>query len=129
MAKTSEVKNEEFIMVCQSFLNGYLMNDKINKFIRMLIIEQSTNPQAAALYHKVLFDDALENQKLIFDWLIRIGFLRNGDVDAMVMDYYAPVLFIFHRYLVIEKITDEIKEAANQKLMIHVQYFLEKYKK
>lgn len=128
MAKVTSVKEEEFLLVCQSFLNDYLMDDKINKFIRMLIIEQSTNLQAAALYHKVLFDDALISQKAIFEWLIRIGFLQNCDVEDMVMEYYAPIIFLFHRYLIVEKITEGTKAEVNRKLLQHVKGFLRKYK-
>lgn len=128
MQKVSTVSEEEFLFVCQSFLNGYLMEDKVNKFIRMLIIEQSTNPQAAALYHKILFDEALMNQKIIFQWLISIGFLRAADVESMVMDYYAPVVYFFHRYLVTEVITEEIRAEVNRNLMKHVQNFLSKYR-
>lgn len=126
-SKVKTVKEEEFLMVCQSFLNGYLMDEKINKFIRMLIIEQSTNPQAAALYHKVLFDDALEGQKVIFGWLVSIGFLKDSDVDSMVFEYYASVVYLFHRYLVVGEITEDIKKQVNQLLVKHVQSFLARY--
>ncbi len=129
MSKVTMVKPEEFLLVCQSFLNDYLMNEKVNKFIRMLIIEQSTNPPAASLYHKILFDEALTGQKVIFEWLVKIGFLKDVDVEGMVMDYYAPVVFMFHRFLVSEQITEEIKAEVNQKLINHVQNFLVKYKK
>lgn len=129
MSKVTMVKPEEFLLVCQSFLNDYLMDEKVNKFIRMLIIEQSTNSAAAALYHRVLFDEALTGQKVIFEWLIKIGFLKAVNVESMVMDYYAPVVFMFHRYLVAEQITDEIRAEVNQKLIKHVQNFLVKYKK
>jgi Transcriptional regulator len=126
-SKVNTVKEEEFLLVCQSFLNGYLMDEKINKFIRMLVIEQSTNPQVAELYHKVLFDDALDGQKTIFNWLISIGFLKDNDVETMVFDYYAPVVYLFHRYLVCGEITEEIKKQVNELLVRHVQNFLAKY--
>lgn len=128
MQKVTSVKDEEFLYVCQSFLNDYLMNEKVNKFIRMLIIEQSTNPQASGIYHKVLFDDALAGQKFIYEWLVRIGFLKNVDIDVMVMEYYAPVVYLFHRYLVSGEITDEIKAEVNQCLIKHVGNFLSRYK-
>jgi AcrR family transcriptional regulator len=129
MRKVTSVKEEEFLFVCRSFLNDYLMNEKINKFIRMLIIEQSANAKAAELYHKVLFDDAFNNQKAIFKWLIQIGFLKDSDIDTITMDYYAPVVYLFHRYLVAGDITDEIRAKANEHLLRHVQCFLSKYKK
>lgn len=128
MAKVTTVQEQEFIFVCQTFLNDYLMNEKVNKFIRMLIIEQGTNPGAAALYHKVLFDDALAGQKVIFEWLIRIGFLKDGNLESMVMDYYAPVVYLFHRYLVADELTEEIRAEVNRNLMKHVHHFLAQYR-
>jgi AcrR family transcriptional regulator len=128
MSKATRVNEEDFLFVCQSFINNYLMDDKVNKFIRMLIIEQSTNAQAAELYHRILFDEALEKQKVIFQWLVQLRFLKDIDIERMVMDYYAPIIYFFHRYLVVEKITDEISFEVNQKLIKHVQNFLSKYK-
>lgn len=129
MQKVTSVKDEEFIFVCQSFVNDYLMNEKINKFIRMLIIEQSTNVQAAELYHRVLFDDALAGQKVIYQWLVSIGFLKNSDIDMMVMEYYAHVIYLFHRYLAAGEITAGIRAEVNRSLLRHIQNFLAKYKK
>ncbi len=129
MQKVTSVKEEEFIFVCRSFVNDYLMNEKINQFIRMLIIEQSISTQVAELYHKVLFDDALAGQKVIYEWLIRIGFLKNFDIDTMVLEYYAPVVYLFHRYLAAGEITDEVKTEVNEHLLKHIQNFLRKYKR
>jgi AcrR family transcriptional regulator len=129
MQEVTSVKADDFLLVCRSFLNDYLMNEDINKFIRMLIIEQSTNAKAAELYHKVLFEDAFNNQKAIFKWLVQIGFLKDSDIEEMTMDYYATVVYLFHRYLVAGDITDEIRAKANECLLWHVQCFLTKYKK
>lgn len=129
MSKSINVTDDEFLSVCWSYINDYLMDDKINKFIRMLIIEQSTNPQVAELYHMVLFDKALTGQKDILKWLIKIGFLKDAGVDDMVMEYYAPILYYFHRYLVSGVITDDIREEVNQSVKKHVQHFLTKYKR
>lgn len=129
MSEAITVTEEAFLSVCLSFMNDYLMDDKINKFIRMLIIEQGTNAQAAALYHQVLFDQALVGQQAIFEWLIQIGFLRDSNVENMVMDYYAPIVYLFHRYLVSEMITEETREEVNRNVIRHVQHFLDDYRK
>lgn len=128
MSEAVAVTDEEFLFVCRSYMNNYLMDDKINKFIRMLIIEQGTNPQAAQLYHSVLFDKALAGQRAIFEWLVQIGFLKNSNVENMVMDYYAPIVYFFHRYLVAEPITEEVREEVNRNVIRHVQNFLVKYR-
>jgi Transcriptional regulator len=129
MAENTTVNEEEFLFACKSYVNDYLMEDKINKFICMLIIEQSTNQEAAKIYHEILFDKALEGQKQLFEWMIKIGFLKEMDTDYMVMEYYAPIVYWFHRYLVIENITEQTKNIVNQKITEHAKQFLLKYKK
>lgn len=128
MSEATTVTEEEVISVGLNYMNHYLMNDKINKFIRMLIIEQGTNPQAAQLYHQVLFDNALTGQQAIFEWLIRIGFLRASNVENLVMAYYAPIVYLFHRYLISEEITEEIREEVNQNVIRHIKHFLATYR-
>jgi len=129
MSEKTKFSDEEFLSACQRYLNDYLIDDKINKFIRMLIIEQSTNPQAAALYHMVLFDKALAGQQAIFQWLVKIGYLIDSDVESMVIEYYAPIVYFFHRYLVAETITEEIREEVNRKVIKHAKFFLAEYKR
>jgi len=129
MAKSTSVTRDTFIKVCKFSFNNYLLDEKINKFLRMLIFEQNVNPKAAALYHKVLFDDALTEQKKIFGWLIGVGFLKKANIDSMVMDYYAPTVFLFHRYLVAGEINETVRKEANKHLDRHIDNFIEKYGK
>ncbi len=127
-AKAITVSDDDFTLVCKSFVNHYLMDKRINKFIRMLILEQNINQQAVDLYHKVLFDDTLLEQQKIFGWLMAIGFLKESELACMVMDYYAPIVYLFHRYLVSGEISETIKTEVNHLLDKHIQFFLRKYK-
>jgi len=130
MAKVTSVTKDTFIKVCKFSFSNYLMNERINKFLRMLILEQNVNPRAAELYHKVLYDDALIEQMRIFNWLIQVGFIKNvgvEELDNLVIDYYAPTIFLFHRYLVSGEITEDIKETVNILLDRHIDNFLQKY--
>ena len=130
MAKDALITKDTFIKVCKFSFSNYLMNEKINKFLRMLILEQNVNSMAAELYHKVLYDDALIEQKRIFGWLINVGFLKKieaEELDNLVIDYYAPTIFLSHRYLVSGKITEDIKETVNILLDRHIDNFLRKY--
>lgn len=129
IAEQTAMTEEEFKLACKEYVNGYLMDSKINRFVCMLIIEQTYNEEAATLYHEVLFDKALEGQKQLFKWMIQIGFLKDMDVDYMVMEYYAPIMYWFQRYLVKENITTETRDIVNQKIDCHVKLFLAKYKK
>jgi len=129
ISESTTVTENEFLSFCRSYVNDYLMENKINKFICMLVIEQSVNEEAAKIYHEILFDKALEGQRQLFEWMIKIDFLKETDLDEMVMEYYAPIVYWFHRYLVTNTISQDIKDIINQKITNHVEQFLAKYKK
>ena len=129
ISETTSVTEKEFLSFCKSYVNDYLMENKINKFICMLVIEQSVNEEAEKIYHEILFDKALEGQKQLFEWMIKIDFLKEKDLDELVMEYYAPIVYWFHRYLVTNTISQDIKDIIDQKITNHVERFLAKYKK
>jgi AcrR family transcriptional regulator len=127
MAKVTKVEKEAFMMVCHSYFTNYLMEERVNKFLRMLIIEQGINEVAAKMYHNIMFDEAVSNQILIFSWLVQVGFLKSDRVERMVMDYHTMVVYLFHRYLICGEITEEIKLTIEKELSKHIDYFLKKY--
>ena len=127
MAKVTKVEKEAFLMVCHSYFTNYLMEERVNRFLRMLIIEQGINEVAAKMYHKIMFDEAVSNQILIFNWLVQVGFLKTDQVERMVMDYYAMVVYLFHRYLICGEITDKVKLTIAEELSKHIEHFLERY--
>lgn len=129
ISESTNVTEDDFLFACKRYVNDYLMDDKINKFICMLIIEQSTNEEVAKIYHEILFDKALEGQKQLLEWMIKIDFLKEINVDDMVIEYYAPLVYWFHRYLVTGNISQDIKDIMNEKITNHVKKFLHRYKK
>jgi AcrR family transcriptional regulator len=127
MAKVTKVEEEAFMMVCHSYFTNYLMEERVNRFLRMLVIEQGINEVAAKMYHNIMFDEAVSNQLLIFSWLTQIGFLKTDQVERMVMDYQTMVVYLFHRYLICGEITDEVKLTITEELSKHIKHFLKKY--
>jgi len=127
MAKVNEVEIEAFMMVCHGYFTNYLMDERINRFLRMLILEQGINEVAAKMYHDIMFDEAIGNQILIFSWLIQVGFLKTDHVERMVMDYHTMVVFLFHRYLICGEITDQVKQIVHEELSKHIEHFLNIY--
>ena len=53
--------------------------------------------------------------------------VETGELDNLVLDYYAPTIFLFHRYLVSGEITEDIKNTVNILLERHIYNFLQKY--
>lgn len=127
MAKVTKVEKQAFLMVCHGYFSNYLMEERVNKILRMLIIEQGINEVAAKIYHNIMFDEAVSNQMLIFSWLTQVGFLKTEQLERMVMDYHAMVVYLFHRYLICGEITEEVKLIVADELSKHIEFFLKKY--
>jgi AcrR family transcriptional regulator len=126
--KAFTVSEKDFVLVCKSFVNDYLMDEKINKFIRMLILEQNVNEQAHELYRKMIFEYPEAEQAKIFVWLVHIQILRTVDIALLVSDYYTPVVYLFHKYLLVGTITDDVRNTVNGELERYVGFFLDKHK-
>jgi AcrR family transcriptional regulator len=127
-AKAFTVSEKDFVLVCKSFVNDYLMDENINRFIRMLILEQNGNEQAHEIYRKMIFEYPEAEHAKIFAWLVHIRFLRNVDIALLVADYYTPLVYLFHKYLVVGTITEDVRKAVNDELERYVGFFLKKYK-
>jgi AcrR family transcriptional regulator len=127
VSKIQAVEEGPFLSVGLGFLNNYLLDEQILKFIRMLLIEQHVNGEAARLYHRILFEAPLLQNAAVFSNLIHMGCFADGDSVYMAEEYYAPVFYIFQRYFSCGEVTNEKKQEANERLSAHLKSFFIKY--
>lgn len=92
------VERENFIAAGIAYLEGYLLEEKINKLIRMLTIEKQRNSEAAQLYRQLLFSVPLDHHKKVFSFMIDKGWMKGDDVEQLAADYQSKVLYVFHKY-------------------------------
>jgi hypothetical protein len=121
------VEEDAFVELGINILKGYLLQDQILQFIRMLMIEQHVNEEAADLYHHTLFESPLKHNAEVFQVLIQMGCFRNADVHYMAIEYYSPIFFIFQRYFSCDEITAKKLEKAVEELTVHLKKFYERY--
>lgn len=126
-SKAAQVDKPSFILVGLAFLNRYLLNEKILKLLRMLMIEQHVNSSAAVLLRQVLFDDPLRQNEMAFEVMISKGYFKKSDAKAMAVEYYAPIFFAFLRYFSTGDVTDENVSEANALATTHLSNFYERY--
>ncbi len=126
-SKMSVLEEQAFITVGLSFLKDYLLNERILRFIRILMIEQCVNAEAASLYHDVLFDAPLRQNAMVFSKLMQMGLFHQADAAYLAMEYYAPIFLIFQRYFACGEVTAEKRLAADGQLTVHLQSFYEKF--
>lgn len=127
VSKIQAVEEGPFILVGLGFLNNYLLDGQILKFIRMLMIEQHVNADAAKLYHRILFEAPLLQNAAVFRNLMRMGCFAQGDSVYMAEEYYAPIHYIFQRYFAGGEVTNAKILEANEHLTVHLKCFFQKY--
>ena len=128
LAKITLIEEAAFVSVGIGFLTNYLLEDEILQCIRMLMIEQHVNEEAAELYHQIIFEAPLKNNAQVFRILIQKGYFKNIDENSLALEYYAPIFLIFQRYFASGEVTMEMLEKANDQLTVHLKNFYDKYK-
>jgi AcrR family transcriptional regulator len=127
VSKIQVVEEGLFISVGLGFLNNYLLNEQILKFIRMLMIEQHVNNDAAKLCHRILFEAPLYQNAAVFRNLIHMGCFADGESFFMAEEYYAPIYYLFERFFSSGEVTDAKRVEANEHLSAHLKCFFKKY--
>lgn len=68
------------------------------KVRRMLTIEQYCSMEAAVLFRRMMFDDAIAYQSQIFKRMIDDGLFVKADPEVLAWEFYAPIFSLFFRY-------------------------------
>ncbi len=126
-SKTVKIEEDSFLCVGLAFLNSYLLDDRILKLLRMLSIEQQSNADAAALLHRVLFEDPLRQMETVFETMMASGLWKKHDAKAMAVEYYAPIFLAFQRYFSSGDVTDENRKKADAMVAAHLSDFFRRY--
>jgi AcrR family transcriptional regulator len=127
LEKVAKIEEEAFIEVGIGVLTNYLLNDRILKFIRMLMIEQHVNEEAANLYKLVLFEIPLKHNFQVFQILMQRGYFRSADASYLTLEYYSPILLIFQRYFSSGEVKNENIDKAKKELTVHFKNFYKRY--
>lgn len=124
-----KVERKEFIAAGIAYLEGYLLEEKINKLIRMLTIEKQRNAEAAELYRQLLFSVPLDHHKKVFSFMIDKGWMEGDDVEHLAAEYQSKILYVFHKYFsgsVVET-TDEKRIPARLELSSLLERFFNQH--
>lgn len=105
-----EVEREKFIAAGIAYLEGYLLEENINKLIRLLTIEKQRNAEAAELYRQLLFSVPLDHHKRVFSFMMDKGWMEGDDAEHLAAEYQSKILYVFHKYFsgsVVEATSEE----------------------
>lgn len=111
---------EDIEQICMDMFQFQISDEWIVMFRQLLVIEQFKNSDMAKLYQSFFIDTAVEGMTIIFDELIRLGYMKQCNPKVLSMELYAP-FFMFHT---LRPDSKEILDILRE----HVTYFRENYK-
>ena len=124
----SRIECGKFILAGIAYVEGYLLEDRIFRLIRMLTIEKQRNENAAAIYHKLLFTAPLEHHKEVFSFMKDKGYIKADDPDLLAAEYQSIILYVFQKYFSGPgAATDDAKSAARRELTALLKRFFVRY--
>ncbi len=120
-----EIEDNSFLQVGRMYYTGFLNNERIFRFISMLMIEQRSNPALGALFGRLLFEQPVEMQAEYFALLMQWGYLKDLPARELAVAYQSIFYFCFCRQMALGMPV----EQAVQELEKHLLFFLKQYKK
>lgn len=124
----SRVECEGFVVAGVAYLESYLLEEKINKMIRMLTMEKQRSSKAAEIYRQLLFTVPLEHQKHVFTLMQDKGLMEGDDPELLAAEYQSIILYIFYKYFSGPgMVADEDRTVARLELSKLLKRFFAKY--
>ncbi len=127
VSPTATVTREDFLSITGHYVEDYLMDPFVNSFLKILSIEQFHSEELRKLSQKVLYDDPVQFQSILFDFLIRCRYLKNADPTCLAVSFYASTLYYYQKYLLANALTENNKTAAREAIKSHTIFFLNQY--
>lgn len=100
MEKTSQIKLEEMCWkdvekICLDMFIFQTSDEWIVPFRQLLVIEQFKNEELGKIYKEVFIIKPLEYMEVMFETLIKLGYMKQGNPKVYAMDLYSP-FFMYH---------------------------------
>ncbi len=115
-----------FMAVTDGYIKSYFLEPFINRFMRVLIHEQSSNAELRELYFGWCIQKPVEFQTELVTRLQQIGFLIQAEPEHIAVAYYAPIFMYFHRYLASGDIEEQSRQFT-EKVHAHARQFLKEF--
>ncbi|MDF2925896.1 MAG: TetR/AcrR family transcriptional regulator [Paenibacillaceae bacterium] len=117
-----------FIMAGIAYIEHYLLEERIYKWIRMLTIEKQRNEEAATIYHRFFFAAPLEHHTKVFSYMMETGYIKEDDPVELAAEYQSLILFVFQKYFSgASMVAPESKQAAREELEVLLKRFYTRY--
>lgn len=126
--QVTTIDDQQFIAITVEYVQGYFMDDYINKFIMVMNHERSHNEQLRNHYINWCIEKPIEFQSTVMEKLQEIGYLKKVDSTTAALAYYAPI-FLYYNQFMKHEYSDEEKELFINSVVEASRNFLSIYKK
>ena len=116
---------EQLIRIIKEQLDLVVHNPFISRMRKFLMIEQFRNAQLGELYHRIEYTDVLTFYKGLIQYLIDIEVFVNDDVEAMALEFLAPISVQINR---IQR-EPECEEDAMRIIDHHIRHLYRMYRR
>ena len=90
----ADVSEDDLVKMGMGLFMYFLHDEYVQKFRKMLTIEQFANSELAELFTKQYYDDPLSYQSVMFAMLSANGVLKAEHPDVMALQFYSPLFMI-----------------------------------
>ena len=119
------ISEEQLLEAGEKLFLYFLHDDYVCKFRKMLMIEQYSNKDLAALYAKCYVDDPLSYQGMLLGMLADAGIFIAENPQIMALHFYAPLFLL----LALCDCHPEREKEAIQMMKQHIKQFSRLYRK
>lgn len=111
--------------ISSEIFHFYLKDPYASQFRKMLSIEKYRNGDINRIYREVYIDTAISYQAVLFEEMIKQGFMRQANPEVMALQFFAPIFLLLNKY---DGIVEKEKEAIEM-LGKHIEQFDRIYRK
>ena len=86
-----DISEEVLIKIGKDLFLYFLHDGYMNRFRKVLTLEQFRNPELAELYTRQFFSDPIEYQAGIFTLLMGAGKIKKADPKTLAIQFYSPI--------------------------------------
>lgn len=90
----SAVSEDDLVKMGMGLFMYFLHDEYVQKFRKMLTIEQFHNAELSELFTKQYTDDPLSYQSAMFAMLSAKGVLKQQNPNVMALQFYAPIFML-----------------------------------
>lgn len=111
-----ELSLEGLLLLSEKTFHFYLTDDFVSRFWRVANMEQYQNTELYEIFRTIFMEESIAYQTQLFDAMLEKGIFRQGNPQAMAMNFYAPIFFLLSKYNGMQEKEEEAQEILRRQV-------------